>query len=123
MVASIYTRNGDEIATGLAPCTVSDEAVRAARRIAAQRREAVVLDDADGSWLIPPDDGDGIPFKWPGVDCEPARRPAWLRSTTTVARLRPGVYSIRRDGREVATVEGTRADAWAKVRDLDKAAR
>lgn len=54
-VASIFTMFGEKITTGLPVSAVSDEAFRAAQRIAAHRGEAVVLADDDGEWIIQPD--------------------------------------------------------------------
>jgi hypothetical protein len=61
-MAAIYTQeDGSEITGGLQGCMVCDEAIQAARRIAADRGEAVVLADDDGEWLVHPN-GDVEPM-------------------------------------------------------------
>ena len=54
-MAAIYTLDSETITEGLQGCSQSDEALHAARRIAADRGETVVLDDEDGLWLVAPD--------------------------------------------------------------------
>lgn len=56
--AAIYNwTTGDELTVGLEPCTRSDQALRAAQRLASERGEPVHLVDADGEWRVDPDDG------------------------------------------------------------------
>jgi hypothetical protein len=45
----------ETIAAGLQPAARCDEAIIAARRIAADRDEPVLLDDSDGVWRVDPD--------------------------------------------------------------------
>ena len=52
--ASILALDGMLITQGLNTGCVSDEAIDAAQRIAAERGEAVLLEDYDGLWLVPP---------------------------------------------------------------------
>lgn len=55
-MAEIYDyETGESITVGLQGCTVSDEALQAARRIAVDRDAPVVLDDDDGEWGVYPD--------------------------------------------------------------------
>lgn len=55
-MATIYHyETGNEITAGLQGCTVCDEAIQAARRIAEDRDEPVELHDDDGEWLVHPD--------------------------------------------------------------------
>lgn len=55
-MAEIYDlENGDEITVGLQGSDVCDEAIRAARNIAADRNETVQLVDDDGTWDVYPD--------------------------------------------------------------------
>ena len=55
-MAAIYDMTtGDVITEGVQGCTVSDEAIDAARRIAARRGETVELYDDDGRWAVPAD--------------------------------------------------------------------
>ncbi len=54
-MAAIYTLDSETITEGLQGCSVCDEALQIARRIAAERAETVVLDDDDGLWLVAPD--------------------------------------------------------------------
>lgn len=61
-MAAIYTLDSETITEGLQGCSQSDEALHAARRITADRGETVVLDDADGIWLVAPD-GSYSPFE------------------------------------------------------------
>jgi len=54
-MASIYNpQNGQEITVGLPGCTVSDEAIQMAQRIADKRGHDVQLADDDGSWMVHP---------------------------------------------------------------------
>jgi hypothetical protein len=53
--ASIYDGEGRTITEGLQPASVCDEAIQAARRIAANREEDVYLLDDDGAWIVSPD--------------------------------------------------------------------
>ncbi|HHH27965.1 MAG TPA: hypothetical protein ENK57_06430 [Polyangiaceae bacterium] len=53
--ATIYAEDGSLLSAGLEPCTVSVQATRAALRWATERHESVVLDDADGLWVVRPD--------------------------------------------------------------------
>lgn len=55
-MASIYDYDdGHPIALGFQGSRVCDEAVQAARRIAADMGEPVELHDDDGEWLVHPD--------------------------------------------------------------------
>ncbi len=54
-MASIYNTNGEYITQGLQGSSVCDEALIAAREIAAAHNEDVVLKDDDGYWLVSPD--------------------------------------------------------------------
>lgn len=55
-MASIYDyHNGYTITEGLQGSSVCDEAITAARRIAADREEPVLLEDDDGEWIVHPD--------------------------------------------------------------------
>ena len=55
-MAEIYDyETGDAITVGLQGSRVCDEAIQAARRIAADRNEPVELHDDDGVWLVHPD--------------------------------------------------------------------
>lgn len=51
-MAAIYDMDGSTITDGLHGCTVCDEAIDMARRIAARRGEAVELHDDDGRWTV-----------------------------------------------------------------------
>jgi len=63
--ATIYTQdNGETMAEGLQTCEVSDEAIDAAISLASQHGRAMILDDADGSWLVGVD-GDVDDYQWP----------------------------------------------------------
>jgi hypothetical protein len=62
--ATIYDANGETITQGLETCLRSDQALQAARNIAAERGEPVVLHDHDGWWTIAPD-GEGTERKAP----------------------------------------------------------
>lgn len=55
MASIIDIDTGDYITQGLQGCSVCDTAIHTARRIAAERNEAVILDDDDGEWLVQPD--------------------------------------------------------------------
>jgi len=55
MMATIYSQDGMEITVGLQGSSVCDEAVQAAKRIAADRQESVRLEDDDGNWDVYPD--------------------------------------------------------------------
>lgn len=65
-MAAIYNyQTADTLTSGLQGCKVSDEARQAARRMAADRNETVVLEDDDGNWAISPDGGaEKLPEKW-----------------------------------------------------------
>lgn len=55
-MAAIYDMDdGSTITEGLQGSNVCDEAMQAARRIAARREETVLLVDDDGHWLVRPD--------------------------------------------------------------------
>lgn len=55
-MAAIYNMlDGTAITQGLQGCSVCDEAIQAARRIAADRGEDVHLVDDDGEWIVHPD--------------------------------------------------------------------
>lgn len=54
-MATIYSSDGYEITAGLQGCSVCDEAIQAAYRIAEDRDEEVILEDDDGTWAITPD--------------------------------------------------------------------
>ena len=54
-MATIYTMNAEEITDGLQSHTVCDEAIRAARNIAADRGETVRLEDGDRLLDVHPD--------------------------------------------------------------------
>ena len=54
-MAEIYTMTGEEITVGLQRSAVCDEAIRAARRIAADRGEAVRLEDDGEIFDVHPD--------------------------------------------------------------------
>lgn len=54
-MAAIYDLEGCALTQGLQGSDTSDEALQTARRMAADRGEAVHLDDDDGEWLVDPD--------------------------------------------------------------------
>ncbi len=54
-MAEIYTQSGEEITVGLQSSTVCDEAIRAAKGIAADRDETVRLEDDGEAWDVHPD--------------------------------------------------------------------
>lgn len=54
-MAEIYTGDGEEITVGLQGSAVCDEAIRAAKRIATDRGEAVYLEDEDDQLTVHPD--------------------------------------------------------------------
>jgi len=54
-MAAIYTKNGDELTDGLQGSDVCNEAIRAAKRMARDRGEEVMLEDDDGRWTVHPD--------------------------------------------------------------------
>ena len=55
-MAEIYDyETGDELTAGLQGSSVCDEAIQAARWLAADRGEPVELHDDDGEWLVHPD--------------------------------------------------------------------
>lgn len=54
-MAAVYNKNGEYITQGLQGSSVCDEALIAAREIAASHNEDVVLHDDDGYWLVSPD--------------------------------------------------------------------
>jgi len=53
-MAAIYSVDGNEITVGLQGCSVCDEALQTAQRIADARNESVELVDDDGRWLVHP---------------------------------------------------------------------
>lgn len=53
-MAAIYTLDGNELTAGLQGCTVSDEAIQAAERIADDLSSDVHLVDDDGEWIVHP---------------------------------------------------------------------
>ncbi len=53
-MAEIYTQDGEEITVGLQSSTVCDEAILAARGIAADRDETVRLEDDGDAWDVSP---------------------------------------------------------------------
>lgn len=54
-MAAIYdVTDGSTLTEGLEGCSRSDQALRIARRMAADRGEAVHLSDDDGEWLVLP---------------------------------------------------------------------
>ena len=54
-MATVYDyEEGYTITDGLQGCRVCDEAITVARSIARDRKEPVVLEDDDGTWLVPP---------------------------------------------------------------------
>jgi hypothetical protein len=65
-MAAIYNyQTADTITSGLQGSKVCDEARQAARRMAAERGETVVLEDDDGNWAISPDGGaEKLPENW-----------------------------------------------------------
>jgi len=55
-MAAIYDMdNGMQLTDGLQGCTVSDEAIQTAQRIAVDLDEPVLLEDDDGMWEVNPD--------------------------------------------------------------------
>ncbi len=54
-MAEIYSQNAEEITVGLQGSQVCDEAIQAAKGIAADRGESVRLEDDDGNWDVYPD--------------------------------------------------------------------
>jgi len=54
-MAEIYSKNGEEITAGLQGSNVCNEAIRAAKNIARDRDEEVMLQDDDGRWTVYPD--------------------------------------------------------------------
>lgn len=60
-MAEIYTKFGEEITVGLQSSSVCDEAIQAAKRIAEDRGEEVMLEDGDERLTVFPngtvDDG------------------------------------------------------------------
>lgn len=54
-MANIYNMNGEYISEGLQGCNVCDEAIQAAKWIAEERDEEVMLEDDDGNWIVSPD--------------------------------------------------------------------
>jgi len=64
-MAEIYTMNGEEITVGLQGSAVCDEAIHAAKRIAADRGEAVRLEDDGELFDVFPDGTveDGEPWE------------------------------------------------------------
>jgi len=69
--ATIYTSDTLEIITdGLQTCRVCDEALNTARELAGERGELVLLEDADGLWLVPRA-GKCMEVKWEGDEIRP----------------------------------------------------
>lgn len=54
-MAEIYNRNAEEITVGLQSSSVCDEAILAAKRIAADMEEEVYLEDGDERMTVYPD--------------------------------------------------------------------
>lgn len=54
-MANIYNMNGEYLSEGLQGCRVCDEAFQAAKQIAEERDEDVMLEDDDGNWIVSPD--------------------------------------------------------------------
>lgn len=54
-MANIYSIDGMYLAEGMQGSSVCDEAWLAAKSIAAERDEDVMLEDDDGNWIIHPD--------------------------------------------------------------------
>jgi|GEM_PF-5749716 len=54
-MAEIYNRNGEEITVGLQSSSVCDEAIQAARGIARDRDEEVMLEDGKKRTTVFPD--------------------------------------------------------------------
>lgn len=54
-MAEIYTQNGEEITVGLQSSAVCDEAIQAAKGIAADRGETVRLEDDGEAFDVSPD--------------------------------------------------------------------
>lgn len=59
-MARIYSHDGYIAADGLQGCTVCDEALIAARRLADEWDEPVELEDDDGAWYVFPRDATGV---------------------------------------------------------------
>ena len=82
-MATIYdAETAVTITGGFQGCTVCDEAIQAAKRIAAEREEDVILDDDDGYWLVD-SDGDvraieAAEAKSIGFDPHPAWKVQWV---------------------------------------------
>ncbi len=53
-MAHILDRQGDFITEGLQSCTVCDDAINLALKLAAKRNESVFLVDEDGNWQVHP---------------------------------------------------------------------
>lgn len=58
-MARVYSHDGYIAADGLHGCTVCDEAIQTARRIADEWDEPVELEDDDGNWWVYPIGADG----------------------------------------------------------------
>lgn len=58
-MARIYDHNGETLTEGLQGCTVCDEAIILAQRMADRRGQPVQLEDDDGTWLVHPSGPDG----------------------------------------------------------------
>lgn len=54
-MANIYSMNAEYLTEGMQGCTVCDEAIQAAKMIANERDEDVMLEDDDGNWIVHPD--------------------------------------------------------------------
>lgn len=54
-MATISDMQGQYLSQGLQGRNACDAAIQAARRMAAERNEDVLLDDDDGEWIVHPD--------------------------------------------------------------------
>jgi hypothetical protein len=54
-MAKIYNQDGYVLTEGLQGCTVCSEAIQVAQSMARDRNEPVILEDDDGTWLVPVD--------------------------------------------------------------------
>lgn len=65
MAAIYHFQTAETLSAGLQGSNHCDEARRAARNIAAQRQETVVLEDDDGNWAVAPDGSrERLPDDW-----------------------------------------------------------
>lgn len=55
MASILNYQTGEYITQGLQGCTTCDAAIQAAKRIAADTQQPIVLDDDDGQWIVYPD--------------------------------------------------------------------